>query len=90
MKTGAKWMRKAHRWLSIPMMVLIPISMVLRVSGNGDVMKEIPKWETSQSILILFLAVSGGYLYLFRLVSKRRRERRSLRAAAAAEARAVA
>ncbi len=64
MKTGAKWMRKLHRWLSIPLMVLIPISMVLRVSGNGDVMKETPKWETSQSILILFLAISGGYLYL--------------------------
>ena len=90
MKTGAKWMRKLHRWLSIPMLLLIPISMVLRVSGNGDVMKDIPKWETTQSILILFLAVSGGYLYVFRLVSKRRRERRSVRATAAAEAPAVA
>lgn len=83
-------MRKLHRWLSIPLMVLIPISMVLRVSGNGDVMKETPKWETSQSILILFLAISGGYLYLFRFVSKRRRERRAVRATAVAAARAVA
>ena len=37
-----------------------------------------PAWEAAQSILILVLALTGVYLYVFRLVNKRKRQRRSV------------
>lgn len=76
MTEWAKRLRKWHRWASIPMLILVPISAALKFSGNGKVMANIPAWEQLQSLLILVLAISGGYLYLFRLVSKRRRLKR--------------
>ena len=77
MKEWAQRARKWHRWLAIPMLVLVPISAALRLSGNGKIMKDIPAWEAVQSILLLFLALTGAYLYTFRLVNRRKRMRRS-------------
>ena len=76
MTEWAKRFRKWHRWLSVPMLVVVPVSAALKLSGNGSVMAGIPAWEQVQSLLMLLLAVSGGYLYIFRLVNKRRRTRR--------------
>lgn len=78
MTEWAKRLRKWHRWLALPMLILVPVSAGLKLSGNGSVMAGIPAWEQIQSLLILLLAVSGGYLYIFRLVTKRRRTRRRL------------
>ena len=77
MKDWAQRTRKWHRWLAIPMLVLVPISAVLRLSGNGKIMKDIPAWEAVQSILLLLLALTGAYLYTFRLINRRKRMRRS-------------
>ena len=82
MKFWNKWLRKVHRWLAIPMFILIPVSVVLRVSGNGAVMASIPQWEMLQSLLMLFLAISGSYLYFLPYIAKRKRpqERKSVSA----------
>ncbi|MCP5095506.1 MAG: hemolysin III family protein [Chloroflexi bacterium] len=76
MKFWSKWLRKTHRWLSIPMFILIPISVVLKVSGNGAVMAAIPQWEIIQSVLMLFLAISGAYLYFLPYLMKQKRKQR--------------
>jgi len=77
MKEWAQRARKWHRWIAIPMFVIVPISAALRLSGNGKIMKDIPAWEAGQSVLILLLALTGAYLYTFRLVNRRKRIQRS-------------
>ncbi|MEA2011338.1 MAG: hypothetical protein U9N78_11595 [Actinomycetota bacterium] len=77
MKEWAQRTRKWHRWIAVPMFVIVPISAALRLSGNGKIMKDIPAWEAVQSILILFLALTGAYLYTFRLVNRRKRMNRT-------------
>lgn len=76
MKSWNKWLRKSHRWLAVPMFILIPISVVLRVSGNGAIMAGIPQWEMIQSLLMLFLAISGAYLFFVPYWTKRKRNQR--------------
>ncbi len=76
MKFWNKWSRKIHRWFAIPTLILIPLSVVLKVSGNGHVMANIPQWEIAQSLLMLLLAITGGYLYLVPYISKWQREKR--------------
>lgn len=77
MNKWAQRARKWHRWLAIPMFVLVPVSAVLRVAGSGKIMKDIPALESAQSILILLLVLTGSYLYIFRLVNKKKRQRRT-------------
>lgn len=76
MKSWNKWSRKIHRWFAIPTLILIPLSVVLKVSGNGQVMANIPQWEIAQSLLMLLLAITGGYLYLIPYISKWQRDQR--------------
>ncbi len=83
MKFWNKWLRKTHRWLAIPMFILVPISVVLKVTGNGAVMAAIPQWEVVQSLAMLFLVITGGYLFLLPYLSKRKRNQRRSSGAAA-------
>ena len=76
MKFWNKWLRKIHRWFAVPTLILIPISVILKVSGNGQIMASIPQWEIAQSLLMLLLAITGGYLYLIPYLSKRKRNKR--------------
>jgi hypothetical protein len=59
------------------MFILVPISAALRLSGNGKILKDLPATEAIQSVLLLLLALTGAYLYVFRLVNKKKRQRRS-------------
>jgi hypothetical protein len=76
MKFWNKWLRKIHRWFAVPTLILIPISVALKVSGNGHIMAQIPQWEIAQSLLMLLLAITGSYLYLIPYLSKRNRSKR--------------
>jgi hypothetical protein len=60
------------------MFIVVPLSAALRLSGNGKIMKDIPAWEAVQSVLILLLALTGAYLYLFRVVNRKKRQRRAV------------
>ena len=77
MSKWAQLTRKWHRWVAVPMFLMVPISAALRLSGNGKILKDVPAWEAAQSILILVLALTGAYLYIFRLVNKKKRQRRT-------------
>ena len=66
------------------MFIMVPLSAVLRLSGNGKIMKDLPAWEAAQSVLILILALTGAYLYTFRLVNKKKRQRRAVAASSPA------
>ncbi len=76
MKFWTKWLRKIHRWLAVPTFVLIPTAVILKLTGNGQVMAAIPQWEMIQSLLMLFLAISGAYLYYLPYLTKRKRKQR--------------
>jgi hypothetical protein len=76
MKFWNKWLRKIHRWFAIPTLILIPLSVILKVSGNGQIMARIPQWEITQSLLMLLLAITGGYLYLIPYLSKWKRNKK--------------
>jgi len=86
MKSWNKWSRKLHRWFAIPTLILIPLSIILKLSGNGQLMAKIPQWEMAQSLLMLLLVITGGYLYLIPYISKWQREKRKKAKVAAAAA----
>jgi len=76
MKFWNKWLRKTHRWVAIPMFILIPISIVLKVSGNGSFLSTFPQWEAIQSLVMLYLVISGAYLFYLPYWTKRKRNKR--------------
>ena len=76
MKFWNKWLRKSHRWLAVPMLILVPISLVLKLSGNGAMLATIPQWEMAQSLIMLFLVISGAYLFFLPYWTKHKRNKR--------------
>jgi len=70
-----KWSRKFHRWIAIPTMIIIPIAVIAKFTGDGSVHLP-PQMEQLQSILMLLLVISGTYLYLIPYLSKWERNRR--------------
>ncbi len=85
MKFWAKWLRKIHRWLAVPTFILIPTAVILKLTGNGQVMTSLPQWEMIQSLLMLFLAISGAYLYYLPYLTKRKRQQRRKNGASAGQ-----
>ena len=77
MNKWAQRARKWHRWFAIPMFFLVPIAVILKLTGNGSVVKDVPAFDAVQSILLLLLVLTGGYLYTFRLINRKKRMRRS-------------
>ena len=75
MKFFNKWTRKIHRWIAIPTAILIPIAVILKFTGDAS-QHFPPQIEQFQSILMLFLAISGTYLFLIPYIVKWQRERR--------------
>ena len=77
-----KWTRIFHRWIAVPTIVLIPIAVVAKFTGDGA--EHLPlQLEQFQSILMLLLVISGTYLYLIPYIVKwQRNHRRKAKAAA--------
>lgn len=72
-----KWSRKFHRWIAIPTIIIIPLAVIAKFTGDGSV--HLPKQiEQLQSILMLLLVISGTYLYLIPYLSKWGRNRRKI------------
>jgi hypothetical protein len=59
------------------MFVLVPFSVLLKFSGNGNIVKDVLAVEAVQSLLLLLLVLTGAYLYIFRVINRRKRLRRS-------------
>jgi len=70
-----KWTRVLHRWFALPTIILIPLAVFAKFTGDGAEHLP-PQIEQFQSILMLLLAISGAYLYLLPYIAKRKRNKR--------------
>jgi uncharacterized iron-regulated membrane protein len=65
-----KTLRKFHRWLALPFIILIITLMFARGTPVGNVAQRV------QQVMMLILAVSGAYLFLLPYLTKWQRQRR--------------
>lgn len=73
-KSINKWARQVHRWFAVPTLVLIPLAVFSKFSGGLFHLP--PQFEQFQSLLMLLLAITGGYLYLIPYLAKKNRNKR--------------
>lgn len=73
----SKWLRKTHRWIAIPTALLIPIRLIIEAMNNTSAIEFWAKWEKLPSILMLFMALTGSYLYLLPFIVKGQRKRKA-------------
>ena len=64
-----KWTRIFHRWIAIPTIIIIPIAVITKFTGDSAGHLP-PQLEQFQSILMLLLVISGTYLYLIPYIAK--------------------
>jgi len=70
-----KWLRQIHRWLAVPTALLIPMAVVIRLSGNPEWQAFLKSFEMAQSLLMLVLAITGAYLYLLPYLTRWQRQK---------------
>jgi len=70
-----KWTRIFHRWIALPTLIIIPLAVIAKFTGDGAEHLP-PQLEQFQSILMLLLAISGAYLYLIPYIAKQKRNKR--------------
>ncbi len=78
-----KWTRQIHRWFALPTLILIPLAVVSKFSGGAFHLP--PQFEQFQSLLMLLLAITGGYLYLIPYLAKKNRNKRKKAAVSAVQ-----
>ena len=71
-----KWLRLIHRWIAIPTALLIPVRLIMEALGSQAALELWEKWEKLPSILMLFMAITGAYLYLLPYIVKGQRKKR--------------
>ncbi|MBC8504677.1 MAG: hypothetical protein ISR58_00320 [Anaerolineales bacterium] len=70
-----KWLRKIHRWLSVPTFLSIPLMIFIRLT-KGAYFTAPAQFEMVQQLLIFILAITGVYLFLIPYIVKGQRKRR--------------
>lgn len=70
-----KWTRIFHRWIAIPTIIIIPVAVITKFTGDAAGHLP-PQLEQFQSILMLLLVISGTYLYFIPYIAKWQRSRR--------------
>ncbi len=73
-----KWFRKIHRWIAIPTALLIPIAVIIKLVGSPAVIAAWEKLDKVPSILMLFMAITGSYLYLLPFIVKASRKKKNI------------
>ena len=71
-----KWLRKIRRWLSIPMIIIVPIAIIIKLTGSDPNIVFPPQLEKFQEILLMTLVFSGIYLYFMPYIAKWQRNQR--------------
>lgn len=71
-----KWMRILHRWIAIPTIIIIPLAVISKFTGDASGHLPLPL-EQLQSILMLLLVITGTYLYLIPYLARWQRSRRA-------------
>ncbi len=75
-----KWLRQIHRWIAIPTALLIPIRIIIEMVDNPAALEFWEKWDKLPSVLMLFMAITGAYLYLLPYIVKIQRKQKVERA----------
>jgi hypothetical protein len=70
-----KWFRQIHRWIAIPTALLIPVAVIIKLVGSAEATAFWEKWDKLPSIFMLFMAITGSYLYLLPYIAKGRKKR---------------
>ena len=70
-----RWTRKIHRWISVPTFLSIPLMLFSRITKEAYFTVP-PQFDAVQQLLILFLAITGTYLYLLPYIVKRNRRKK--------------
>lgn len=70
-----KWLRKTHRWFSVPTFLSIPLMLFVKFTKGAYFMLP-PSIEVAQQLLIFYLAISGAYLYFIPYIVKSQRKKR--------------
>ncbi len=73
-----KWFRLIHRWIAIPTALLIPIAFVIKLISSPETIAFWEKWDKLPSIFMLFMAITGSYLYLLPYIVKAQRKQRNV------------
>lgn len=66
-----QWIRKIHRWMVIPVALILILNLLLLGTPNGRNIQRI------QQATVLFMFVTGLYLYLYRQWSILQRKKRT-------------
>jgi hypothetical protein len=75
-----KWFRKIHRWIAVPTALAIPVAVVIKLLGSSELAGLWEKWDKIPSILMLFMAITGAYLFLLPYIVKGQRKKRNTQA----------
>ena len=75
-KVLSKWFRKFHRWIAVPTALLILAAVIIKFVGSPEVVAAWEKLDKIPSILMLVMAVSGGYLFLLPYIVKGQRKKK--------------
>lgn len=73
-----KWFRQIHRWIAVPTALLILFAFIIKMVGSSEVAALWEKWDKLPSILMLFMAITGSYLYLLPYIVKAQRKQRNV------------
>ena len=76
-KVFNKWFRQIHRWIAVPTALLIPIAVVIKLVGSPEVAAFWEKWDKLPSILMLFMAITGSYLFLLPYIVRNQRKKKN-------------
>ncbi len=71
-----KWLRKIHRWLSLPMIIIVPVAILIKLAGSDPSIVFPSQLEKFQEVLLLTLVLSGIYLYFIPYIAKWQRNQR--------------
>ena len=72
-----KWFRQIHRWIAVPTALLIPVAVIIKLAGSSEAIAFWEKWDKLPSVLMLFMAVTGAYLYLLPYIVKGQRNKKA-------------
>jgi hypothetical protein len=80
-KSLNKWFRQIHRWIAVPTALLIPVAVIIKLVGSSDAVAFWEQWDKLPSVLMLFMAITGAYLYLLPYIVKGQRKKKTLESA---------
>ena len=69
------WFRRIHRWIAVPTALLIHVALIIQLVGSHAIVDFWEKWDKIPSILMLFMAITGAYLFLLPYIVKSRRNK---------------